>query len=194
MAHEGVTEQPAGSASKSEAWEWGKAILIAGVLVLIIRFFIFQPFIVEGPSMHPNFQSGERLIVNKLIYTIRHPHRGEVLVFHAPDGRDYIKRVIALPGETIKIENNRVYVNHQEIPEPYIHSAVEENLKKGVIYNMPFPETKVPEGTVFAMGDNRLNSSDSRMENVGPVPFNKIVGRADIIFWPLQNMTFVKHH
>jgi signal peptidase I len=187
-----AAEKP--SAAKNEVWEWGKAILIAGVLVLIIRFFIFQPFIVEGPSMQPNFDSGERLIVNKLIYSLRKPHHGEVLVFQAPDGRDYIKRVIALPGETVKIENNRVYVNNQELPEPYIQSAVEENLKAGKQYNLPFRETTVPDGTVFAMGDNRLNSSDSRLQSVGPVPYGKIVGRADIIFWPLKNVTFVKHH
>src|SRR5690242_1260649 len=91
---------------KSEIGEWVKAIVIAGVLVFLIRTFVFMPFVVDGPSMHPNFVTGERLIVNKLIYTLRKPHRGEVIVFLAPEGKDYIKRVIGLAGDKIKVANN----------------------------------------------------------------------------------------
>jgi len=87
---------------KGEAWEWIKAILIAAALVFLIRWFIFATYVVEGPSMQPNFHTGERLIVNKIIYSFRKPERGEVVVFHAPQGKDYIKRVIALPGEKNK--------------------------------------------------------------------------------------------
>ena len=90
--------------TKSETWEWIKALVIAGVLVIIIRWFLFSPFIVDGDSMHPNFFTGERLIVNEIVYDIRAPKRGEVIVFHAPEGKDYIKRVIALPGETVKVD------------------------------------------------------------------------------------------
>jgi signal peptidase I len=116
--------------AKSEAMEWTKALLIAGVLVVVIRWLIFSPFIVEGPSMEPNFYTRERLIVNKVIYDIRKPKRGEVIVFHAPDGRDYIKRVIALPGETIKVEGDKVFVNGQEIEKPYLKYAIAQQQKK----------------------------------------------------------------
>src|ERR1700730_9732034 len=113
MDQDNISEQPL--RAKSEVWEWVKALLIAGVLVVVIRTFIFAPFIVDGPSMEPNFYTGERLIVNEIIYSIRKPHHGEVIVFHAPEGKDYIKRVIALSGEKVKVEKNKVYVNGKEV-------------------------------------------------------------------------------
>jgi signal peptidase I len=178
--------------AKSEAMEWTKALLIAGVLVVVIRWLIFSPFIVEGPSMEPNFYTSERLIVNKVIYDIRKPKRGEVIVFHAPDGRDYIKRVIALSGETIKVEGDKVFVNGQELEQPYLKDAITQAQKEGRLYNrINYPETTVPEGSIFAMGDNRSNSSDSRNPAVGPVKYEKIVGRADLIFWPLDKISLV---
>lgn len=189
MDQEGVQERKHSAAS--EAWEWIKALLIAAALVFLIRYFIFAPFIVEGPSMEPNFHTGERLIVNKIVYSIHKPERGEVIVFHAPAGIDYIKRVIALPGETVKIENNKVFVDDKEIDESYIREIIDQKAQNGEKYNRDYPATKVPEGSIFVMGDNRLNSSDSRM--IGPVTYDKIVGRADIIFWPLGNISVVKH-
>jgi signal peptidase I len=189
MEQEITEEQPL--RAKSEVWEWIKALVIAGVLVVVIRTFIFAPFIVDGPSMQPNFETGERLIVNEIIYSIRKPHHGEVIVFHAPEGKDYIKRVIGLPGDKIKIANNKVYLNGQELNEDYISGAVAENAKKGINYNADFDEITVPEGNFFAMGDNRLNSHDGRA--IGPQPFSKIVGRADFIFWPLKKIKLVHH-
>lgn len=183
--------QGQGAFMKNEIWEWIKALLIAAALVSLIRLFIFAPFIVEGGSMEPNFHTGERLIVNKLIYDFRKPERGEIVIFHAPAGLDYIKRVIALPGETVKIQDNKVYVNGKELNEPYIQAAIDEKAKTGEKYNHDYPETQVPEGTVFVLGDNRLNSTDSR--KIGPVPDNKIVGRADIRFWPLKKIRFIRH-
>lgn len=192
MEQEHITDTPEPAASaKKEIWEWGKALLIAAGLVFLIRWFIFAPFIVEGPSMEPNFHTGERLIVNKIIYSVRKPHQGEVLVFHAPTGLDYIKRVIAAPGQKIKIADNKVYVDGKELNEPYIQAAIDEHAKNGEKYNRDFPETTVAEGTVFVMGDNRLNSSDSRL--IGSVPYDKIVGRADVRFWPFGKIGLTKH-
>jgi signal peptidase I len=188
MEQENTAEQPL--RTKSEVWEWIKALVIAGLLVVVIRTFIFAPFIVDGPSMQPNFETGERLIVNEIIYSIRKPHRGEVIVFHAPEGKDYIKRVIALPGDTIKVENNIVYLNGKALDEDYIRDAIKEAEKNGIKYNSPdYAEQTVPDGTFFAMGDNRSNSHDSRA--IGPQPFSKIVGRADFIFWPPSKIKFV---
>ncbi|GIP36788.1 signal peptidase I [Paenibacillus sp. J31TS4] len=186
--------EPKEASVKNEVWEWVKALVIAAVLVFLIRWFVFAPFIVDGPSMEPNFYTGERLIVSKIVYTFREPKRGEVVVFHAPAGRDYIKRVIGLPGETVKIANNKIYINNEELKEPYLVEAVNNALTNGEMYNRDFPETKVPEGSVFVLGDNRLNSQDSRAASVGSVPFNKIVGRADVIFWPLDKFSFVNHN
>lgn len=97
---------------KNEVVEWLKAIIIALILVALIRWLLFKPFIVDGPSMQPNFHTGERLIVNEILYDIRAPHRGEVIVFHVPsEGKDFIKRVIAVAGDTVKVEGDTVTVN-----------------------------------------------------------------------------------
>lgn len=186
------------SSVNKEIWEWGKALLIAAVLVFVIRYFIFAPFIVDGPSMQPNFETGERLIVNKIIYSIHAPKQGEVIVFHAPEGKDYIKRVIALPGDEVKVEGDKVFVNGKQLEETYIKAVVDEKAKNGEIYNIgpdfpnsQVPEGIVPEGKVFVMGDNRGNSRDGR--EIGYIAYDKVIGRADVIFWPLNKITFVKH-
>ncbi|SFL46824.1 signal peptidase I [Paenibacillus sp. 1_12] len=188
MEQENTVEKS--SPLKKEAWEWAKALIIAAALVFIIRWLIFAPFIVEGPSMEPNFYTSERLIVNKIIYSMRKPERGEVIVFHATKDKDYIKRVIALPGETVKVEGDKVYVNNQVLDEPYLKQALEDAAKKGVPYNTRnYPEKKVPDGTIFVMGDNRSNSADSR--DIGSIEYEKVVGRADLIFWPFNKISLV---
>jgi signal peptidase I len=175
---------------KSEAWEWIKALVVAAALVFLIRWLIFAPFVVDGPSMQPNFYTGERLIVNKLIYDFRKPHRGEVIVFHATPEKDYIKRVIALPGETVRVEGDNVYINGKVLDEAYIREAVEEAKQRGGSYNIRnFQEKTVPEGAIFVMGDNRSNSQDSR--DIGFIEYKKIVGRADIIFWPFNKIKWI---
>ncbi|MEB3101189.1 signal peptidase I [Ferviditalea candida] len=187
---------------KREVMEWVKAIVIAGVLVGLIRWFIFAPFIVDGPSMQPNFFSGERLIVNKLIYDFRPPQRGEVIVFVAPESKDYIKRVIALPGETVKVVGDQVFINGQQIDEPYIKNEIETAKKNGTLYNTlrnfkevngKVEQVKVPDNELFVMGDNRPNSKDSRFGDVGFVPYAKVIGRADFVFWPFDQIHFIKH-
>ncbi|MFC5401912.1 signal peptidase I [Cohnella soli] len=185
----------------NELLEWIKALAIAGILVFVIRWLLLSPFIVDGPSMQPNFWNRERIIVNKIIYDIRAPKRGEVIVFHVPEEkRDFIKRVIGVPGDTVKVDGDTVYINGKPIEEKYLKSAYEEAHANGEKYNYrsdgSFPNTKfpdgvVPEGTVFVMGDNRSNSEDSRM--IGYIPQSRIVGRADLIFWPLSDFSFVKH-
>lgn len=183
---------------KNEVWEWTKAIAIALVLVFIIRFFLFKPFIVDGPSMRPNFHTGERVIVNQILYDIREPKRGEVVVFHVPsENRDFIKRVIAVGGDTVEVDGDTVKVNGEVIDEPYLKEAIEEAQANGGQYNafnFPnefFPDGKVPEGMIFAMGDNRSNSTDSRM--IGFIPLEDVVGRADVIFWPIKDIEWINH-
>lgn len=187
------------SGAYKEIVEWIKALVIAVVLVFLIRQFLFSPFIVDGPSMKPNFETGERLIVNKILYTIREPKFGEVVVFDVPEqGRKFIKRVIGVPGDKIRLEGDDLYINDKKIDELYIKEAIEAAHAEGRLYNTGpnFPnsdvkEMTVPEGTIFALGDNRGDSTDSRF--IGFVTDKEVVGRADIIFWPLNKLEFIKH-
>lgn len=183
-----------------EIVEWIKALAIAGLLVFVIRWFLFAPFIVDGPSMQPNFETGERLIVNKILYDIREPRRGEVVVFHVPEeNRDFIKRVIGVPGDTVRLEGDDLYINGVKFEEPYIREAIERAQAVGEpAYNLgdDFPnaivrENTVPEGMILAFGDNRRNSKDSRM--IGFVPLDNVIGRADVVFWPIGKFGLVKH-
>ncbi|MCE5168035.1 signal peptidase I [Paenibacillus profundus] len=185
--------------SKSELLEWIKAIAIAVILVVIVRWLLFAPFIVDGPSMEPNFWTGERLIVNKILYEFREPKRGEVVVFHVPqENRDLIKRVIGVAGDTIEYRGDDLFVNGQKVEEPYIQEALDQAHKNDELYNdRNFPndliqQNKVPEGQIFVMGDHRSNSTDSRM--LGFIPLSDVIGRADVIFWPISHVKLIQHH
>ncbi|MGN7453844.1 signal peptidase I [Paenibacillus pasadenensis] len=203
MVDEQLQEQQpesGGNKARKEIFEWVKALAIAALLVWIIRWFLFAPFAVDGPSMQPNFHTGERLIVNKILYEIREPKRGEVVVFHVPqENRDFIKRVIALPGDTVRVEGDEVYVNDEKQDEPYLKQAIAEAQARGELWNQTgpnFPNELVTEGTVpadsfLAMGDNRSNSEDSR--RIGYIPYDQLIGRADVIFWPLTDIQIIKH-
>lgn len=161
-----------------EAKDWIISIVVAVVLAFLIRQFIVELYIVDGPSMRPTLQSQERLVVNKFIYSLRTPEKGEILVFKYPrdQSRDFIKRVIATPGDTIEIKDGRVYVNDQMLNEDYILEKTRSE----------YPKATVPDGTVFVMGDNRNNSEDSRFADVGFVPYSLIKGKAMLVFWPFS--------
>jgi signal peptidase I len=177
---------PSGSPKKAnEIWEWIKALFIAIILALLIRQFLFAPFVVEGDSMNPNLHDEERLIVNKIVYTIGSPKRGDVIVFHATQEKDYIKRVIALPGDTIELTDDQLFVNGKPYEEPYLKSVIESAKMQGSSFNTrDYGPMKVPEDHIVVFGDNRPNSQDSR--DLGPIPVNTVVGRADLIFWPIH--------
>ncbi|WP_245347203.1 signal peptidase I [Cohnella lubricantis] len=182
--------------ARNELTEWIKALVIAGILVFVIRWLLVSPFIVDGESMEPNFLNRERIIVNKVLYDFREPHRGEVIVFHVPDEqRDFIKRVIAVPGDTVKVQGDTVYVNGEPLEEPYLQDAIAKAHAEGREYNnldfpnAEFPDGTVPDGTLFVMGDHRDNSKDSRM--IGYIPMDRVVGRAELIFWPLKDIKYI---
>ncbi|GMB08480.1 type I signal peptidase [Thermolongibacillus altinsuensis] len=180
---------------KNEALEWLKAILIAIALAGGIRYFIFAPIIVEGMSMMPTLHDQDRMIVNKLAYKIGEPKRFDIVVFHAEEGKDYIKRVIGLPGDRIEYKNDTLYINGKAYEEPYL-----EEYKKQVIdgpLTEPFTleeitggQATVPKGHLFVMGDNRRYSKDSR--HIGFIPMEKVVGKTSIVYWPLSDARIVK--
>lgn len=165
-----------------ELKEWVKSILIAVVLALVIRLFFFEVFLVDGYSMHPTLHHQERLVVNKIVYSLREPERGEVIVFEYSPNRDFIKRVIAMEGETIEIIDGDVKVNDDKLLEDYVENSAGD-----------FGPANIPEGHYFVMGDNRANSMDSRDPSVGFISMERIKGKAVFVFWPPTNIRTLRH-
>ena len=163
-----------------EAKDWIVSIVVAVVLAFFSRQFIVELCVVDGPSMRPTLQSQERLIVNKFVYKIREPKKGEILVFQYPRDprRDFIKRVIATAGDTVEIKDGRVFVNDQLLNEDYILEKTKSE----------YPKSTVPKGTIFVMGDNRNNSEDSRFADVGFVPLDLIKGKARRVYRPCSQL------
>ncbi|MPL60390.1 Signal peptidase IB [bioreactor metagenome] len=163
-----------------EIKDWIISILIAVILAFFIRYFIVELYMVDGPSMRPTLLNGERLVVNKFVYRFKSPEKGEVIVFRYPrdPSRDFIKRVIAVPGDTVEIKDGRVFVNGQLLKETYILEKTRGS----------YPLATIPEGHIFVMGDNRNNSEDSRFRDVGFVSYDLVKGKAIAVFWPLDHI------
>lgn len=193
-----------------EVLEWIYCIVIALILALIIRYFVGTPTVVQHVSMQHTLEPGQRLILNRLVRTFKQEiNRGDIITFEAPSSQttdsiiakyeneptnifskfsyyvlevgktSYIKRVIALPGEKVKIHNGKVYINDQELEEDYLGENVLTEVK-----NAHLIEFTVPEGYVFAMGDNRSQSLDCR--SFGCIPISKIESKVWIRFWPFD--------
>ncbi|MCT1576297.1 signal peptidase I [Oceanobacillus kimchii] len=180
---------------KNEWLDWIKALLLAFGLAFLVRMFLFAPIIVEGPSMFPTLHDRDQMIVNKLSYTIGEPERFDIVVFHAPTQKDFIKRIIALPGEHVAVEDNTLYINGEEIEEPFLNEQ-KENLQSYqtltndfTLEQLPGNYDVVPEGHVFVLGDNRSNSTDSRM--IGVVPMEELVGEASFVYWPFDRIHLI---
>ncbi|KAB7668621.1 signal peptidase I [Bacillus sp. B1-b2] len=173
---------------KNELWEWSKAILVAVLLAFVIRTVLFAPIVVDGESMQSTLLDHDRMIVNKINYKVADPKRFDIVVFHAPEGKDYIKRVIGLPGETVEYKNDVLYINGKAYDEPYLDTNKEE--VAGPLTG-DFTAT-VPDGELFVMGDNRRNSRDSRDPSVGTVSFEKIIGTTSVVYWPLSEAKIVE--
>ncbi len=170
-------------------WEIVKVALIALAIVVPIRTFLFQPFIVRGASMEPNFHSGDYLIVDELSYHFRDPERGEVVVFRFPEqpSQRYIKRVIGLPGEQITVKENKIRITSPDLEEPLVldESGYRKKKENGRVE----PSTKLGPDEYFVLGDNRSFSSDSR--NWGSLEEKYIVGRVLFRLWPIEGAAHI---
>ncbi|MFH0732658.1 MAG: signal peptidase I [Candidatus Omnitrophota bacterium] len=170
--------------------EYAEAIIIAFILAMIIRTFVVQAFKIPTGSMRPTLIEGDRILVNKFIYRFKEPKRGDVIVFRYPEDRkkDFIKRVVAVPEETLEIKDGNIWINGELAQEP-------EQVRKIYYYNQgPYGrerETiKVPKDNFFVLGDNSGSSRDSRYW--GFVTRKEILGQAMVIYWPLTRLRKVE--
>jgi len=169
---------------KSLLREYAEALLLALLLALFIRTFIVQAFRIPSGSMIPTLLVGDQILVDKLVYKFRKPERGDIIVFKFPkdETRDFIKRLIGLPGDKLEVRNRIVYINNKRLNETayaYHESSRQNEFHLDLQDN--FGPALIPEKKYFMMGDNRENSQDSRFW--GLLDEDKIVGRAFIIYW-----------
>ncbi|HEY8345014.1 MAG TPA: signal peptidase I [Bacillota bacterium] len=170
---------------KSELQDLIESIAGSVIIILFIMVFLGQSFMVKGSSMEPTFYEGQRLLVDKITYRVRTPQAGEIVVFKYPRDprKKFIKRVIATAGDYVYINDSKVQVNGITLHEPYINEPTEDGIEW----------TRVPEDTLFVLGDNRNHSMDSRdTRNVGCIPIENIVGKAFVVYWPPKAIKVLK--
>lgn len=166
--------------------EWAAILVVAVVAAVLLRTFVIQPYYIPSGSMEPTLRVGDKVLVNKLSYHMHGVHRGDVVVFqkppndYSPDIKDLIKRVIGLPNETISGRDGHVYIDGRLLNEKWLPKGPSSTTSS-------FGPVHIPAGDYFVMGDNRTNSSDSRV--IGPIPGSLIVGRAFLIVWPVGHIS-----
>ncbi|MHB1711364.1 MAG: signal peptidase I [Acidimicrobiales bacterium] len=175
--------------------EWAVILLLVVGFTLGLRTYVIQTFSIPSGSMLPTLHIGDRIIVNKLAYDFHPIHRGDIVVFRRPplekqNFADLVKRVVGLPGETISASGGHIYINGKLLSEPWLPKGPQSYT--GPLpgdphpqFNMPGP-VKIPAGEYYVMGDNRVNSEDSRY--FGPIPKSLIVGQAFVVVWPLSQI------
>jgi len=163
---------------------WLRDLLVSAVASVLIITFLYQPVRVEGTSMLPRLEDHDRLFINKFVYRFSAIERGDVVVFHYPRDpeKSYIKRVIGLPGDRIRIDRGQVWLNEKRLRETYVPETYEDSRSMA--------ELIVPEDSYFVMGDHRSISSDSR--EFGPVDRSLIYGKAVFVYWPAKDAGVVR--
>jgi signal peptidase I len=163
---------------------WVRDLAVAAVASVLIITFLYQPVRVEGTSMLPRLEDRDRLFINKFVYHFTAIDRGDVVVFHYPRDpeKSYIKRIIALPGDSFRIDHGRVFVNGTRVPEPYVPPEYRDNRS--------VDEMILPPDNYFVMGDHRSISSDSR--DFGLVDRSLIYGKAIFVYWPTRDAGVVR--
>lgn len=174
-----ITEIPHRGKRKNPIRELVETLVLAVIIALVIRSFVVEVYHVEGPSMESTLHTGQRVLVNKLIYRLRKPQPGDIVVFQYPKDpeRDFIKRVVAVAGDRVELREGKVYVNGRLFPEAPGARLSDEDSEQ--------PEV-VPMGSIWVLGDNRVNSDDSRM--FGSVSLQYVRGEAFFRIWPLGSI------
>lgn len=178
---------------KMKKYNWRRllsVVVLAIVLAVFFRSVLFASYVVDGESMEPTLYDGNLLMVNKMIYNLSDVNRFDVIVFHANEDDDYVKRVIGLPGDELEYKDDKLYVNGEYVEEDFLNGYVQASNSWPTTDNFTLEETTgeetVPEGKLFVMGDNREDSLDSR--SFGFISTNQIVGKVDVSYWPLSQM------
>ena len=163
---------------------WARDIFFSLIVTFFIILFVYQPVKVEGGSMEPGLEDQERIFINKLVYRFESIERGDIIVFHYPRDprKSFIKRVIGLPGDRIRINYGHVYVNGALLPEPYVPADYQDARS--------YPETIIPPNSYFVLGDHRSMSNDSR--EIGPVMRSYIYGKAVFGYWPMEKLGILR--
>ncbi len=165
-----------------------KSLVIAFVLAMFIRTFFVQAFKIPSSSMYPTLQVGDRLMANKLVYKFRKPKRGEIIIFKYPLDmhKDFVKRLIAVPGDEVKIKEGEIFIDGKVVKNPLIDDRYYYDAG---LYGSEFP-AKIPPDSYYVLGDNSINSKDSRYW--GFVPGKNLVGKPLFIYWPLRRIRIVR--
>lgn len=168
-----------------------ETLVIAGAIFVVIYAFLFRPFQVNGQSMYPNYENGEYVLTNLIGLRFKTVERGDVVVFESPANKekDFIKRIIGVPGDEVMIKAGFVFVNSIKLDESE-YLAPDVRTYAGAFIRDGEPET-VPPDSYFVLGDNRNFSSDSR--EWGFVPSHKIIGKSFLVYWPVTKSRLVKH-
>lgn len=167
-----------GKKNKSDLREWIESALAAIAIALVLKFFVFEFVLVEGSSMNPTLNDGDRLIVTKPQYYFNDPTYSDVIIMHYSGDVEFVKRIVAVGGDTVEIKDNVLYVNKVAIDEDYTDESTVPD----------FPETVVPDGTYFVLGDNRDNSRDSRFPDVGFIKRDDVVGKVFFRIYPFSEI------
>jgi signal peptidase I len=180
-----ITEEPKKSGLGHWLWEVIQTLVLAGLLIVFFRSFIFQNYIVEGDSMVNTLHAQERLIVSRLSYILGEPERGDVIVFQYPydPQRDFVKRIIGLPGETVAINNGVIFIDGEPLPD--------ESSYVDYVSSESKPPIELGDDEYYVMGDNRPGSSDSR--SWGALTGKNIIGKAWLIYFPFSAAELVPH-
>ncbi|MGM9991733.1 MAG: signal peptidase I [Candidatus Bruticola sp.] len=165
--------------------EYLDSFIVAGIVAIVLITYIVRSFYIPSESMVPTLKVNDYILVNRFIYQMAKPSRGEIIVFHPPhvenpEETDFIKRVVAVENDVVEVAGGVLYLNGLPQDEPFIKERIEAD----------FPAYRVPKDHVFVMGDNRNNSDDSRYW--GPLPLKNVVGKAFIIFWPISRQGILK--
>lgn len=168
---------------KLEWKEWLKAVIIAVVLALILKTFVFATSVVEGDSMYPTLQDDQRVLFNKFIYFVKKPERGDIVIIERPI-KNYVKRVIGLPGEVIEMKDHQLYINNKKVSQDFVS-------QDAINHTGNFGPINIPKESYFVIGDNRAISKDSR-NGLGFIDSGDIIGKSELIIYPFNEWSRTK--